>query len=61
MSCPQCDDATNEVVGRVYPFRWGTATIEIVGCSTHVEEVMKVLRAYQADKLKPEPKDVEGE
>ena len=57
MSCPKCDDATNGVIGDVYPFRWGSATIELVGCPTHVEEVMKVLRAYQKGEFSPSPEE----
>ena len=45
MGCKYCDDAYTQEL--VYPYRWGTATVVLMGCAKHVKEIFDVLTKVQ--------------
>ena len=53
MSCPECEKFIEESKG-CYPYRWGIANVELLGCQKHVDEIFNVLTEYQKDKRRKE-------
>ena len=47
MSCEECEKYTEEM-DRIAYYRWKTANIGLVGCPTHLREIMDVLNDFQA-------------
>jgi hypothetical protein len=47
MGCKDCENFTREAQA-CYPYRWKNATIEILACAKHAEEIIQVLNIIQA-------------
>ena len=45
MSCYDCEKFQNEF--RSYPYRWGTAVIELSACEKHAKQIIEVLNDTQ--------------
>ena len=50
MSCKDCQEAQRGEWSAFY--RWGTANIELRGCTKHLREVVEILNKIQKENVK---------
>jgi len=49
MSCKDCEEFQEKSSGS-YPYRWGSAVVEILACRKHAKEIFAALNVVQKAK-----------